>query len=899
MAERADQRERLPSGTVTLLFADVEGSTRLLTRLGERYLPVRTRSRELVREVASGHRGHEVDWAGDGVFLSFANASDAVEAAAELQRALAREPWGPDEAVRLRIGVHTGEPELDADGYVGLDVVVAARICSAAHGGQVVVSGTTRALAGEEPTPGTSLRPLGPHLLKDVPERVELFQLAGDGLEEAFPPLSTVAGTTLPTLHHRLVGRARQVDEISALLARPDVRLVTITGVGGAGKSRLALEVAARAAAERPVHLVGVASISRTELVPEAIGRALGIRESPGMPLLDTIAAALAGRRVVLFLDNLEHLPGVAAHVRTLVDGVPDLDVLATSRGPLQLSGEHVLPLDPLEPDAAVELFVELTEARGLRVGDELLPTIRSICERVDRLPLAIELVTARLAVFSAGQLLAALGAGLALDAEGPVDLPERQRTLRSTLDWSYDLLTGSQQALYRTLGVFAGGCTIEDARAVAGDPVRFLPDLETLVLGSLVRGSAGGGETRLTLLETVREHALELLGSTGEVSSARDRHAERFAALAASGARGLEGDDHAAWADRLERDLDNVRAALDWMLESGDVTDALRTMADLERFWRAHGHVTEARRWLAAALPRSDGAPADVRAAALWTAAQTATAQSDWVAAAPLLEEARALYRACGDTRAEVFALANGSFVAMRLDDPERAERLAEEAVATAARIDDARAASAAAIVLADVHTERGSHDLALQEYARAVELREALGDPFLVCDAVYNLGVAAFHAGDAARARRAFDDALPRARDLDEAPYVAAAQLMLAILDTLDGEAEAACPRAAESLEIYTSLEDDRSRARCLVVLAAVALANGSPRETARLLGASGRARAPDDPDHFERPLLDRIEPALEHTLMFSERSALDREGASLDRTDIAAIVTAVARE
>jgi predicted ATPase/class 3 adenylate cyclase len=900
MSARTDPRKDLPTGTVTLLFADVEGSTRLLNLLGDRYLPVRARSRQLVREAASAHGGHEVDWAGDGVFLAFARAGDAVAAAVNLQRALAAEAWPPDGAVRLRMGIHTGEPELDAEGYVGIEVVVAARICAAAHGGQVVVSATTRELVGDEPVPHGSLLSLGTFRLKDIPEPEPLYQLAAPGLATSFPPLATLGGSTLPTLHHRLVGRREQVAAIEGLLARPDVRLVTITGVGGTGKSRLALEIASASSTERPVHLVGLAAISDADLVPGEIARTLGVADAPPEPLLARVAGALQGTRTLLYLDNLEHLPQAARHVRELLDAAPDLDVLVTSRAPLRLSGEHVLPLDPLSPDEAVELFVELAAARSLRIGPDLLPTIRKICVRVDCLPLAIEVVAARLAVLSAGQLLEALGSDFALDLEAASDLPERQRTLRATLDWSYDLLTPAQRALHGALAVFAGGCALEDARAVAGDPDRFLADLETLVLGSLVRGNAAEGEARLTLLETVREHALGRLATEGGLDELRERHAERFSGLAREGAEGLEGKEHAEWADRLERELDNIRASLDWMLASGRAADALLTMAALERFWRAHGHVTEARRWLAAGLQRGgDGVPADVRAAALWTAAQQATAQSDWAAAAPMLDEARDLYRAAGDGRAEVFALANASFVAMRLDDPQQAERLADEAVATAAGIDDARAASAAAIALADVHTTRGAHDLALVEFERAVELRATLGDPFLVCDAVYNLGLAAFHAGDAARARRAFEDALLQARDLDEAPYVAAAQLMLAILDVLEGEAEAAGPRVERSLEIYTSLEDDRSRARCLVVLAAVALSSGSPREAARLLGASRAAREPDDPDYFELPLLERVESELERELTASERAALEREGASLDLAEIAAIVTPSTRE
>ncbi|MGH3133137.1 MAG: AAA family ATPase, partial [Gaiellaceae bacterium] len=399
MPGRADVRTRPPSGTVTLLFADIEGSTRLLHALGDNFAPVRARLRELVRASAASHDGHEVDWAGDGVFLAFARARDAVIAAAELQQALAREPWPSAEPLRLRIGIHTGEPELGDEGYVGMAVVIAARICAAAHGDQIVVSHATRDVAGEEPFPGASFRPIGRHRLKDVPAAAQLFQLASPDLPKEFPPLRTLGGATLPTLHHRLVGRTSDMRAIDELLARTDVRLVTITGPGGAGKSRLALELAGAAAADQPVHLVGLASISDAELVPAAIARVLGVRESPGRPLIESIGDSLTGTGALLVLDNLEHLPTSAQPLAQLLDLATDVKLLATSRVPLRLSGERVVPLEPLPVDDASELFAELAAARGVLLRDDSLPYVQEICRRLDGLPLAIELVAARLVV--------------------------------------------------------------------------------------------------------------------------------------------------------------------------------------------------------------------------------------------------------------------------------------------------------------------------------------------------------------------------------------------------------------------------------------------------------------------------------------------------------------------
>ena len=515
-------RQRLPGGTVTLLFADVEGSTRLLHLLGDRFAPARARMRELVRLAAAAHEGAEVDWAGDGAFLAFTRARDAVAAAREIQRSLAAEPWAQDEALRLRIGIHTGEPELGDEGYVGMDVVVAARICAAAHGDQVVVSRATRDMAGQEPVPGASYRPLGQHRLKDVPITVQLFQLVAPELGAEFPPLNTLSATSLPALHHRLVGRNETLAHIEALLRNPTVRLVTITGPGGAGKSRLALEVAAAAALDRPVHLVGLAPITDRELVPSAIARAIGVRESGAGELLESVADKLSGTGALLFLDNLEHLAPAAVHVAALLDRAPDLEVLATSRAPLRLSGEHILPLEPLPIGDATTLFVELAAARGVVLHADALASVHEICRRLDGLPLAIELVAARLVVLPPAEILRALSDGLALEMEGPIDLPERQRTLRAAIDWSYQRLNESQRRLHGTLAVFADGGALDDVRAISGAGREFLSDLEALVAWSLLRSDVSEGDVRLSMLETVREHALDRL--------AHGRHARRAA---------------------------------------------------------------------------------------------------------------------------------------------------------------------------------------------------------------------------------------------------------------------------------------------------------------------------------------------------------------------------------
>ena len=870
----------LPSGTVTLLFADVEGSTRLLHALGERFAPARSRMRELVRLSAAKHGGAEVDWAGDGAFLAFARARDAVAAAADIQRALAAEPWPPAEGLRLRMGIHTGEPDLGDEGYVGMDVVVAARVCAAAHGEQVVVTRATRDMAGDEPVPGSSYRPLGQHRLKDVPTTTQLFQLVAPELSDDFPPLNTLSATSLPALHHRLVGRTETLAHVESLLRAPHVRLVTITGPGGAGKSRLALEIAAAAALDRPVHLVGLAPITDPELVPGAIARAIGVREAGGGDLLDLVAEKLNGTGALLYLDNLEHLAPAAVHVAALLDRAPDLEVLVTSRAPLRLSGEYILPLEPLSVDDATTLFVELAAARGVVLHSDALASVHEICQRLDGLPLAIELVAARLVVLPPAEILRALADGLALEMEGPIDLPERQRTLRAAIDWSYERLSESQRRLHGSLAVFADGGSLDDVRAISGAGREFLADLEALVAWSLLRSDVSDGAVRLSMLETVREHALDHLRSDGSLDELRRRHAERFRDLALS-ADTEPSREPTSWLVRLESDFDNIVASIDWLLSSGRSEDALRALSALERFWRGHAHVTEARRLLALGLALSTQAPADLRADALWTAARLASGQSDWDAAVPLLEEAQALFRGQGRGRELVFALSELGFIELRRNDAERAEALCDEALTIARELGDVRATSGVLTVLIDVARTQGDHEGALTFSEEALGLRRSLGDPLLIADSTYHVGIAAFGAGDLDRAENAFEDALALARDVGDAMYTAAALCMLGTTGLLKDDLSLVPDRLSESLAIYAELDDDRSRAECLCALGGYAASTGHPEEAARLWGAADAARGSRPLEYAEPVIEARFTPMLVESLGAARLEELRTEG------------------
>jgi predicted ATPase/class 3 adenylate cyclase len=578
----------LPGGTVTLLFTDIEGSTRLLQRLGERYAGVLAEHQRLLRAAFAAHGGREVDTQGDAFFVAFPRAIDAVRAAVAAQRALAAHPWPEGAAVRVRMGLHTGEPTPTGGRYVGLDVHRAARVGAAAHGGQVLLTQTTEALVAHELPDAVRLRALGPQRLKDLQHPEPLYQLVVAGLPADFPPLQTLDrhAHNLPVQPTPLLGREREVGMARALLARPGARLVTLTGPGGVGKTRLGLQVAAEVADRFPdgVWLVPLAPLGDPALVGPTVARTLGLGEAAGQPLRDTLAAYLRDKRLLLLLDNVEHLLDAAPLLADLLAASPALAVLATSRAPLRLAGEREVAVPPLPLPAAgrppareelgecaaVRLFVDRAQAvrADFRLTDENAAAVAEICRRLDGLPLALALAAARARLFAPPALLARLARPLALLTGGARDLPARQQTLRATIDWSYGLLGAGEQRLFARLAVFAGGCTLEAAEAVcdgAGDlGADVLEGLEALVAQSLLRWEPGAGdEARVAMLETLREYAAERLAASGEAAAAGRAHAAHYLALAEAAERELAGPRQAAALARLEAEHDNLRAAL------------------------------------------------------------------------------------------------------------------------------------------------------------------------------------------------------------------------------------------------------------------------------------------------------------------------------------------------
>jgi predicted ATPase len=532
----------LPSGTVTFLFADVEGSTRLLREFGaKRYAELLAEHRRVVRDACVRHRGVEVDVQGDAVFVAFATAPGALAAARELTEALAVGP------IRVRVGVHTGTPLLTEEGYVGADVHRAARITAAAHGGQVLVSESTAALVGEP------LRPLGEHRLRDLLEPLPLFQL-GEG---DFPAPASLGTTNLPVQPTPFVGRERELEEALALLRDPHVHLLTLTGPGGSGKTRLALQVAAEAAADYPdgVFWVSLQALRDPEQVAPTIAQAVGARHE--------LALHMAGKRALLLLDNFEQVVDAAQRIGDLCARLPNLTLLVTSREPLHLAAEREYPVPPLREREAVTLFGERARAVKPDFADD--DVTLEICRRLDCLPLALELAAARAKTLSTEDLLRRLDRRLPLLTGGPRDAPERQRTLRATISWSYELLTPDAERLFAGLAVFAGGCTLEAAEEVCQTDVDSIAEL---VDKSLLRREG----QRYFMLETIGEFARERLVESGDLEELRRRHAEYYLQLARSVGDLIRSPQAAALLDRLERDHDNLRAALAWL--SGEAPD-------------------------------------------------------------------------------------------------------------------------------------------------------------------------------------------------------------------------------------------------------------------------------------------------------------------------------------
>jgi predicted ATPase/class 3 adenylate cyclase len=727
----------LPSGTVTFLFTDVEGSTRLLQEHGAQYASLLAEHRRVLRTAFSAQSGVEVDTQGDAFFVAFSRAADAVAGADEARRSL---EGGP---IRVRMGIHTGEPIVTDEGYVGMDVHRAARIAAAAHGGQIVLSETTRRLLGDD----VAVSDLGEHRLKDLGRAEQLYQL-GEG---DFPPLRSLDATNLPIASNALVGRERELGELVAALSN-GTRLLTVTGPGGTGKTRLALQVAAELVGRLRdgVFWVPLGGLSDPELLPSEVAQTIG---AP-----DDLAGFLRGKELLVLLDNFEHLLDAAPAVSGVLASAAGVRALVTSRAPLRVSGEQEFRLEPLPTADASALFVE----RARAVGKELAPgpAVESICRRLDGLPLAIELAAARTKLLGPDALLERLDSALPLLTDGARDAPERQRTLRATIEWSYDLLDPAYQGPFARLAVFAGSLPLAAAEEVCDVDLDALAALVDLSLLKPV------GDERFLMLETIGEYAREKLDESGETDVLRRRHSEFFRRVAED-AYAHRFDAEAEWSALLETDHDDLRVALDW-LAAHDVDVALQLSGALGWFWLSHGHLAEGARRLRDALAASDAGGAS-RARGLTVAGALTARCGDAEAGRALTTQGVELWRDLGDRSELASALdALGWLLVYDAGDDPGSLSAFEQSLDLRRELDDRSGETRALVGVCQVLVALGEVERAEQMSRELLEL--AGGDPRSEHFAYHFLADCALIRGETQEAEKRYRESLRAALPLGD---------------------------------------------------------------------------------------------------------------------------------
>ena len=827
----------LPTGTVTLLLADVEGSTRLWETQPEQMTSAFARLDHALSDLVAAHGGvRPVEQGeGDSFVVAFARASDAVACALGLQRA----PLAP---VGLRIGVHTGEVQLRDEGnYIGPTINRTARLRNLAHGGQTVLSGTTEALVIDTLPADAWLTDLGTYELRGVARPERVVQLCHSDLRNDFPPLRTaksLAAHNLPLQFTSFVGRGPQLAEVRKLLG--EERLVTLTGAGGVGKTRLAAQVASQLAAEFAdgVWYVDFAPITDPDVVPVVVARVLGLPDQPGRSTMDTLLRFVRDRQMLVVLDNCEHLLDACAElVVALLGGAPGLTMLATSREAIGVTGEAMWRVASLSvADEAVELFTDRARlARtGFTVTDDNAAAVGEICRRLDGIPLAIELAAARVRALSLAEILDGLRDRFRLLTGSSRAAVRRQQTLRASVDWSHVLLTEPERVLFRRVAVFLGGFDLHAAHAVAGgaevERYQVLDQLTLLVDKSLVVADESGGTTRYRLLETVRQYALERLGESGEADIVRSRHRDHYSALAGV-LDAPAGSDCEQRIEQADIEIDNLRAAFGWSLENSDVELALALASSLQPLWLARGRLREGLAWFDTALTDLDaqhpGVTPAVRARALADRATFAI----WVDAAESLDLARqalVIARGVDDPALLARALTACGYVAGYFD-AEAAPGYFAEAIGLARELDDrwrlsqilTAQAVAAAFIAGDPIATRGPAE-------EGRDLADAIGNRFDSRRCRFWLAMAQLYQGDLARAAAQFAELVAEANAAHDGVFEVNSLASQGIVLAYQGEAGAA--RAAADAAIQAAAEVGGVFAGIgYVALAAAAVAAG----------------------------------------------------------------------
>lgn len=849
--------------TVTFVFSDLEGSTRLLATLRDAYGPLLEAYHDLIEAVFTKHGGTQLDQAGDGLFHSFPSSRSAASAAIEAQLAMAERDWPGGASVRARMGIHTGEAVTRRSGYVGMDVHRAARIAAAGHGGQVLLSQVTRDLVATDLPAEAVLTDLGEHWLKDLAQPEHLYQLTIQGLPQAFPPLKSLVTlpNNLPRHLNSFVGRQGDVAEVRRLTT--EAPLVTLTGPGGVGKTRLAIQVAAELldTFADGAWLVELETLTDENLVAQQVAVALGIAEASDADAQESVLGHLRTRQALLILDNCEHVIEACARLaNALLRGCPGLRIIATSREALGVSGERMYPVRSLTlPTSArtvsaavaaefeaVDLFCERARAAdpSFTITDDNAPAVVEICERLDGIPLAIELAAARVRALSPQQIAERLDDRFRLLTGGSRTVMPRHQTLRAAIDWSFDLLPETERSVLWRLSVFSGAFALEAAEAVCvGADVaseEVIDHVTRLVEKSLVNRQ----QDRYRLLETVRGYARERSLEAGEAAGAYHRHRDWYLDFVRRAAPGFfRGPESAEWLDALEAQHDNLRTALSWSLnEAGGASPALELASGLWRFWEIRGYLREGRQWLERVLAATPGETSTTRADVLTAAGILAAAQGDHAAAVRYHEQSLALQEQLGSKQGVQFALHNLANAAMHTGDLAQARTLYERAIAIAGTEDPNRAF--VYVNLADVADSQGDAEAARGHYEQAIEIVAASGDSWGMAHAQSSYGQWAARQSNHAAARQRYEQALAIYRQLGDQRGEARLMTLLADVDADEGKPAEALRLLYGALEIRCRLGDSPGICGALERFAAGAMDLDATR-AARILAAATSLR------------------------------------------------------
>lgn len=907
----------VPTGTVTFLFTDIEGSTRLAQQYPDAMPALLSRHNEILHACIRAYSGHVFQIVGDAFCAAFHSAPDALQAAVRAQRMLHEEPWKPA-PVKVRMGLHTGRADYDGREYQGyMTLSHVQRLMSAAHGGQVLLSLASQELIRDDLPTGLTLRDMGERRLRDMPRAERIFQLVAPGLPADFPPIKTLDAYrhNLPADITSFVGRDRELAEIRQLLR--EQRLVTLTGSGGAGKTRLGLKIAADSVDQFSdgVWLAELAAIADPMLVPQALLSVFNLREDQHRSALEVAIEQLRGKSVLLVLDNCEHLIEACARIgEALLRACPNLRILATSREALGIAGEvayrvpsleipdpaHLPPVVDLGRVEAVQLFVERATAAkpGFQLDDANASSVAEICSRLDGIPLAIELAAVRMKALSPAQIASRLDDRFRLLTGGSRTALPRQQTLRAMIDWSYSLLAEPEKTLFRRLAVFAGGWTLQAAEAVCGSGLEgpdVLDLLTRLLEKSLLLMDESAGDVRYRRLESIRQYSRERLSETDELELLRDRHLDYFVHFAETVDESLKGPDQTLWQKRMAVEVDNLRAAMDWAF-SKDPDSALRIAGAMNLFWTAGGFSAEGFRWTREALQRTEAAPVAgtskvqrslARARALRGLTRLYLSLGDNASAKRAAEESVALYRKGPDRRGLAFALVILAYPLEFLGERSEAEAALQESYAIARAESDTyvvcRALNRLARVIIDLYRDLNLAQGYLDESLRLA--REA-GLRSQEAQAIETLGTIAIHRKQYEQARSYFQQSQSVYGEIGASFNVLLEKSNLAHLERQLGVYDSALAHYRDTIVGFHDIGQTGAVAHQLECIGFIALARDDAPLAARLFAAADalrqRSATPMTPD--EQTYYDSELAILHNELDADEFSSLWSEGAGL---------------